>query len=92
MPVLRELSAAADPLGSDRVDVLLAWALVETGRQAEAAPLLEVYGTPPAGVEDPLACLAFPRVFQLRAAVLEKQGRHAEAAEAMDLYRRLSRP
>ena len=81
VPLLKDLSAAADPVGADRVGVLLAWALIETGRLQDAAPWLETFGVPPAGLEDPLVCFSFPRVFQLRATVLAKQGRQADAVQ-----------
>ena len=89
VPVLKELAAAADPVGSDRVAVLLAWAWIETGRIQDAIPLLATYGVPPAVVEDPLIYFAFPRIFELRAAVLERQGQPAEAARMRETYRKL---
>jgi Flp pilus assembly protein TadD len=90
IPLLEGLVARSTPLSSDRLGVLLAWALVETDRFKEAAPLLETYGVPPPGLEEPFAGLAFPRVFQLRAVVLEKEGRSREAAEARQVFQRLS--
>jgi tetratricopeptide (TPR) repeat protein len=89
VPLLEDRSAAADPVGSDRVGVLLAWALNETGRLQEAAPWLETFGVPPAGLEDPLVYFSFPRVFQLRATALAKQGRQADAAKMREVYRAL---
>jgi Flp pilus assembly protein TadD len=90
VPALKDLAGKGNPLGADRADALLAWALIETGRFEEAAPLLETYGLPQAGSEDPFAGLSFPRLFQLRAVVLEKQGRPREAAQMREIYRRLS--
>ena len=90
IPALRNLVEKSNPLGAERFDVLLAWALVETGQVAEAAPLLERYGFPPPGAEDPFAGLSFPRLFQLKAVVLEKQGRSREAGEMWEIYQRLS--
>ncbi|HSW50818.1 MAG TPA: tetratricopeptide repeat protein [Bryobacteraceae bacterium] len=88
--VLEGLVAKGNSLRSDRADVLLAWALVETGRVEKAVPLLEVFGVPSPGLEDVFAALSFPRVFQLRAAAFDKAGRSREAAEARDVLRRLS--
>ncbi len=90
IPGLKTLVEKSDPLGAERFDVLLAWALVETGHTREAAPLLETYGVPQAGVQDPFAGLSFPRVFQLKGEVLEKQGHPREAAEMRQIFRRLS--
>ncbi len=89
IPSLKELSEAADPVGSDRAGGLLAWALIETGRIQDAAPLLEVYGVPPAGLEDPLVYLVFPREFELRAVVFDKLGRQGEASRMREIYRKL---
>ena len=90
IPALRNFMERSNPLGGERFDVLLAWALVETGHVAEAAPLLERYGFPPPGAEDPFVGLSFPRLFQLKAVVLEKQGRSRQAGEMREIYRRLS--
>jgi hypothetical protein len=90
IPLLEGLVARSTPLSSDRFSVLLAWALIEAGRLKEAAPLLETYGVPPPGLEEPLAGLAFPRVFQLRVVVLENEGRSREASEARQVFQRLS--
>jgi tetratricopeptide (TPR) repeat protein len=87
---LAPLADKVDPLSQEQVNVLLAWALIETGRAKEAADLLEVYGVPSAGGEPPFGCLAFPRVFQLKSKVLAAQGRHTEAARMNELYRKLS--
>jgi tetratricopeptide (TPR) repeat protein len=89
VPLLKELSAAADPVGSDRVGVLLAWGLIETGRIQDAAPWLDTFGVPPIGLEDPLVYFSFPRVFQLRATLLAKQGRQADAARMREVYQAL---
>ncbi len=89
IPVLKELAPLPDPAGADRVDVLLAWALVETGKTAEAAPLVATNLIPSAGMEDAFFALSFPRVLQLRAAVLAGQGKQQESGAAMQLYRKL---
>ena len=88
--LLTGLAAETDPLAQERVNVLLAWALVESGRAREAGPLLDVYGVPPSGLEPPFGFLTFPRMFRLRAEALAAQGRAKEAAQMGDLYRRLS--
>jgi tetratricopeptide (TPR) repeat protein len=88
--LLTTLAAETDPMAQEQVNVLLAWALVESGRAAEAGPLLEVYGVPQPGLEPPFGFLTFPRVFLLKAEALAAQGRGKEAAQMRDLYRKLS--
>jgi tetratricopeptide (TPR) repeat protein/TolB-like protein len=88
--LLTPLAAETDPLAQEQVNVLLAWALVESGRAREAAPLLDVYGVPQPGLEPPFGFLTFPRVFLLKAEALAAQGRATEATQMRDLYRKLS--
>lgn len=87
--VLRELNRTASPMALEQVPVLLAWALAETGRVEDAAPLVETYGIPGAGGESAFAFLSFPRIFQVRAEVLRKQGNTTEAARNLELFRKL---
>jgi tetratricopeptide (TPR) repeat protein len=89
--LLTALAAETDPLAQEQVNVLLAWALVESGRASQAGPLLEVYGVPQPGLEPPFGFLTFPRVFLLKAEALAAQGRTKEAAQMRDLYRKLSK-
>ena len=88
--LLRPLLAETDPLSQEQVNVLLAWALIENGKVAEAAPLLETYAVPQAGLEPTFGSLTFPRVFLLKSEVLSKQGHSKEAAQQRELYQRLS--
>jgi hypothetical protein len=88
--LLTPLAAETDPLAQEQVNVLLAWALVESGRAGQAGPLLDVYGVPQPGLEPPFGFLAFPRVFLLKAEVFAAQGRVQEAAQMRELYRKLS--
>jgi len=90
LPALKELYAQTPASSAEPVNVLLAWALVETGRASEVGDLLDTYPAPQPGVELPFQCLSFPRVFRLRGAVLEKQGRRAEAQGAYRLFEALS--
>ena len=87
--VLRDLNRTASPIAPEQVSILLAWALAETGRFKEAAPLVETFGIPGPGGESTFACLSFPRIFQVRAAVLKKQGKANEAARSLELFRKL---
>jgi tetratricopeptide (TPR) repeat protein len=88
--ILKPLVDATDPLSQDPLAVLLAWALVESGRAVDAAQLLATYGTPPAGIEPPLAPWTLPRVFALQAKTFAAQGRTQESQRADSIYRRLT--
>jgi tetratricopeptide (TPR) repeat protein len=89
-PVMRDLYSRWLPsTGDPVVPVLLAWALAGSGRHAEAAPLLAHLPAPRAGSLSPFTALWFPRVFELRAKVSEKQGNAAEARAGGAVWRAL---
>ena len=88
--LLRELSAQTHPSSPDPVNVMLAWANMESGRFAEAQSLLETYPVPHPAGEQTFASLAFPRVFFLRAVLLDKQNRREEAKAGYRLFLKLS--
>jgi tetratricopeptide (TPR) repeat protein len=89
--VLLDLYSRSAPEPQEILPVLLAWAHLETGHIAEAAPLVE-RNPVPNPVPEIFASLAFPRLLYLRAAVLDKQGRHQEAAGNYRLFLALSGP
>lgn len=91
VPRLTEIYRQTPPSAPDPVEVLLAWALVETGRIKEAGELLSVNPVPEPLGEHPVLSLSFPRIFQLRGIVLEKEGRGAESKVNWELFRRLSK-
>jgi len=86
---LKELHGQTPASSPEPVNVLLAWALIEAGRFAEAGPLLETYPLPEPAFQQPFSCLSFPRLFRLRGVLLEKQGRRAEATASFRLYEEL---
>ena len=90
LPLLVSMAAESEATGSGEAGVLLAWALIETGRVKEAAPWLEVYGLPQPGGEGPFVSLIFPREFQLRALVLDRQGRSQQASQMRGIFQKLS--
>ena len=90
VPVLSEMAATTDPMAAEQVNVLLAWALVESGRTAEASPLVEAFGAPQPGSEPAFGCFTFPRIFLLKSIVLEKQGRRREADQMRGVYKSLA--
>ena len=97
----RQFQSAADLLGKlyatgvpadgeDGLPILLAWTYLETGPAAEAAPLLRLNPIPsPSGVSA-LSAFYFPRLYSLRAALAEKQGKREEAAENRRVFHLLS--
>jgi tetratricopeptide (TPR) repeat protein/TolB-like protein len=91
VPVLSDLYQHSAPEPHEILPVLLAWAQLETGDTGDAARLVQ-RNPVPAAAADIFATLAFPRLLMLRAAVLEKEGKDAEAASARRLFVSLSGP
>ncbi|MFZ1145553.1 MAG: tetratricopeptide repeat protein [Bryobacteraceae bacterium] len=79
-PALRRAYENSKPTNPE-MPVLLAWAYLETGQTAQAAPLLALNPIPPPTGIDAFASCWFPRLFFLRGQLAEKQGR-ADAAQA----------
>ncbi len=75
----------SSPLAESFHNELVAAALVAAGRVADAQPLVASYPIPDASSESVLAALVFPRLFETRAAVFDKQGKTAEAKAMRDL-------
>jgi len=90
-PILSDLYQHTPPDPSEILPVLLAWARVESGHPEQAAGLVERNPVPNIRPEI-FGSLAFPRLLFLRAAVLEKQGRHEEAVANYRLFLTLSGP
>jgi len=86
LPGLEEAFQKAKPSNDGQVRVLLAWALVETGSIDRAAKLIEMCPLPLSSGDPMLASLIFPRYLELRAAVLEKQGKPDEAKKNRELF------
>src|SRR5436305_1385645 len=85
-PILKQLEEQTAP-GADRSTAIeLAWALVEAGNFKDAAPLLRLNPIPSAAGMGPFFGLYFPRLFQLRAVVAEKEGKADEASENRRIY------
>jgi tetratricopeptide (TPR) repeat protein len=89
LPLLQELHNETPAGSGEPLNVLVAWALIETGRVAEVGDLLDTYPVRRPGAEQPFSILSFPRLFRLRGIMLEKQGRKAEAQAAYRLYKAL---
>jgi tetratricopeptide (TPR) repeat protein len=89
-PLLKQLYESPALVSEPGLPVDLAWALIETGRAQEAAPLLDLNPVPPPTGPGAVMGFYFPRLYQLRAAVAEKAGRNDEARANLELYRKLS--
>ncbi|MGI8991509.1 MAG: hypothetical protein ACR2I2_18245 [Bryobacteraceae bacterium] len=91
VPVWKEIAGAAGP-ADQSAPVLYAWALVASGRAQEAADLVSRNPLPrPNSVAD-FTFLVYPRILFLRAAVLEKRGKAAEAKRDYGLFLKLMGP
>lgn len=89
-PRFRQLYQQTGPTSQEPVDVLLAWALLESGQINDAAGLLATNPLPEPTGERPFLSLSFPRVFFLRGLLAEKQGRGEDARANYNLFLRYS--
>lgn len=88
-PLLREMYLASTPAFDAEVRTLYGWALVESGRAGDAAPLVENFPIPWHEANDAIsASLIFPRFLAVRAAVRQAQGKADEAKALLDLFRK----
>jgi Flp pilus assembly protein TadD len=85
IPLLQKLEARSVANGDRATAIELAWALIETGNFKDAAPLLRWNPVPGSG-SSPFLALYFPRLYQLRAMVAEREGRMDEARENRRIY------
>ena len=90
VPLLEELYHRPSSDLDDGLSTLLAWAYLETGQWQRAAPLLRLTPLPSAVGLPAFASLYFPRLFSLRATVLEHDGRKAEAASNYQMFHKLA--
>ena len=92
LPLLRALESQTPPNPSDPAPVLLAWALEQTGRVAEAEPYLRTTPVPSVSGPAPFESIVYPRIFHLRAVAAEKKGDRAAAERNARLFQTLSGP
>ena len=92
VPLLREIIAHSSPSPTEPTQVLLAWALEETGGFDEAAKYLRYLPVPAASAPAPFNVLIFPRIFYLRGVVAEKKGLKQTAEQNYQLFKVLSGP
>jgi len=86
-PLLESIYRETNPSVDSQIRTMLAWAYIETGRIADARPLLRLIPIPLVNGSDPLfASLLFPRFLYLRSVILEKDGKQDEAKRWRALY------
>jgi tetratricopeptide (TPR) repeat protein len=90
LPVLERVNARTNAAAEESVPILLAWALLETGRTADAEPLLKWNPIPPPNGVNPFASFFFPRIYYLRGLAAEKSGRPDAARSDYALFLKLS--
>ncbi|MDQ6699893.1 MAG: tetratricopeptide repeat protein [Acidobacteriota bacterium] len=87
-PVWKEIAQEAAP--SDQApQVLYGWTLAATGRIQEAAPFLRFNPLPQPNSAADFTSLVYPRIFYLRAMLLEKEGHKAEAGREYNVFLKL---
>lgn len=92
VPLLKQAYERSSPEPAETLPVLLAWALVETGKVEDAAPLVARNPIPGAEAEDLLTSLSLPRLFYLRGEIQAKQGHTQQAQSNYNLFLTLSGP
>ena len=80
------------PGADETLPVLLAWAWLETGKAADAAPLLAANPIPSPDGVTPFTVMYFPRLLYLRGRLAEAQQNRAAAAQAYRAFLELSGP
>jgi tetratricopeptide (TPR) repeat protein len=73
VPLLEKIYRETNPSFDAQARSLLAWAYLETGRTAEAKPLVGLYPIPLSSADPLFASLIFPRFLFLRGAVLDSK-------------------
>ena len=91
-PLLREMVQSGGPGADETLPVLLAWAWLETGKAADAAPLLAANPIPSPDGVTPFTVMHFPRLLYLRGRLAEAQQNRAAAAQAYRAFLELSGP
>jgi hypothetical protein len=86
VPVLKQLEEHNPTVAERSTAIELAWALIETGNFKDAAPLLRLNPVPSTAGIGPFFGLYFPRLYQLRAIVAEKEGIADEARQNRRIY------
>ncbi len=87
VPLLEAIYRETSPTSDGQIRTLLAWAYLETRRVADARKLLQIYPIPLSSGDPVFVSLMFPRFLYLRMAVLQNEGKGAEAKRSYELFR-----
>ena len=90
VPVLKKAYEQADASSDEGIRTLYAWALIETGRAQDAAPLIQNYPLTLKNGDWIFSAFEFPRSLAVRSAVLKQQGQSQQAAAALALFEQYS--
>ena len=90
LPLLEQAYARTVPSADGQVRVLLAWANVETGHFDRAKELLRSVPIPLSSGDPMFTSLIFPRYLAVRAAILTREGKPAEAGREQELFAKYS--
>jgi len=89
-PLLETLYRQSDPHNDGEIRTLLAWTYVQTGRADAARSLIDTYPIPLSSSDLMFVSLIFPRFLFVRGAVLQQEGKRAEAKAAYTLFLKYS--
>lgn len=88
--LLKQMYDRGGPAVDEGLPYALAWADVATGRLKEAEPLLRLNPLANASGFGPFASFYLPRIFYLRGAAAEKEGKREQARSQYQLFLKLS--
>ncbi|HMD49098.1 MAG TPA: tetratricopeptide repeat protein [Bryobacteraceae bacterium] len=89
-PLLETLYRQSNPHNDGEIRTLLAWTYIRTGRTDAARSLIGIYPIPLSSSDLMFASFIFPRYLFVRGAVLQQEGKRAEAKAAYDLFLKYS--
>jgi tetratricopeptide (TPR) repeat protein len=88
LPLLRHAWEESNPTTEQGLPVLLAWAMIESGKWDGVTPLIGPSPVPTVG--DPMISLYFPRLFYLRGRLAGHQSKRGQAVQNYQLFLKLA--
>jgi len=89
---LKEIYNSGAPADDEGLPVMLAWTHLETGRNQDAAALLQFNPIPSSTGVGPFFGFYFPRLYALRAMLASRFGKPEQARIDSQLFQKLSGP